>query len=173
MKLWDKREDESPPAFAAFQTYRDLGSERSISHAAKIVEKDISLLERWSTKHKWVLRASAYDAWLDQEAQAKQLKERTEMAKRHAKMAMMVQQKLVERLNEFNADSITPGEIPRWFDVAVKVERLSRGATTETIGLENVNNEELDLSSLSDDELAELDTMLKKARSDGSPAKPA
>lgn len=53
------------PAFAAFAEYRDLGSERSLEQVRQKVGKSLALMERWSTKWKWVSRAQQFDAHID------------------------------------------------------------------------------------------------------------
>jgi hypothetical protein len=165
MKIWDKSLDESPPAWESFQLYRNLGPERSIAKTAEEVGKDISLLERWSSKHKWVLRANAFDAHADQEIQRLQIKERVDMTKRHARMSMLGQQKLVERLNEMAPEDISSSDIPRWLDIVVKVERLSRGVSADTAIDYGPEAPDLDLSGLNDEELERLDELMNKARS--------
>jgi hypothetical protein len=60
--LWDRQPEETAKAFNAFTVYRDLGSLRSIRQAAKALSRSSSLLNDWSRKYGWVVRADAYDA---------------------------------------------------------------------------------------------------------------
>ncbi|KYD28563.1 hypothetical protein B4109_3026 [Geobacillus stearothermophilus] len=53
------------------------------------------------------------------------------MAERHAKQAMMFQNKILERMRSLDPRELSPNDLIRWFDIAVKVERLSRGESTE------------------------------------------
>src|SRR5712691_12687320 len=64
--LWDPQPGESAQAFAAFVEYRDLGPERSIDAVVQKLDKSRTLIGRWSGRWRWVKRARAYDAHLDE-----------------------------------------------------------------------------------------------------------
>lgn len=61
---WTRRDNESTPAYAAFQAYLRLGLKRSLKLAAEELGKTETLLASWSTKHGWVERVSAYDSYI-------------------------------------------------------------------------------------------------------------
>lgn len=72
---WEKREDETPKAFAAFCAYRDMGKGRSLDGAWRRQKGDEKAtapghFTRWSVAHDWEERAAAYDAYLDSVAVA-------------------------------------------------------------------------------------------------------
>lgn len=162
--IWDKKDAESDVAFEAFAVYRDLGASRSIAMAAKKLEKSHQLLERWSAENQWVLRANSWDAYLDKEQQRQTVKERKEMGRRHARIAMQAQAKLIERLNSIRPEQLQASDIPRWLEAAVKVERLARGAdkyNSDTAAQEAA--EELNLRNLSSKDLQQLDDLLRTA----------
>lgn len=79
---WDRAPDETPPAWEAFTTYRDLGpGQRSTAKVAQDLGKTKTLMDGWSARHRWVERARAFDAWVDlraQEALARRAVERKE-----------------------------------------------------------------------------------------------
>lgn len=58
---FDRRKGESDEAFAAFREYLDLGPSRAFPGVARRCGKSVSLIARWSARHDWVDRASAYD----------------------------------------------------------------------------------------------------------------
>ena len=58
---YDQLPKESSKAFAAFRTYLDLGSERSVELAGKKLAKSRKTLDRWVKKFDWVGRARAFD----------------------------------------------------------------------------------------------------------------
>lgn len=66
---WERRSDESPKAFHAFATYRDLGPARSLDRARQALGKNAAgykrLLDEWSSKYAWVERVAAWDAHHD------------------------------------------------------------------------------------------------------------
>lgn len=66
--VWARQDRESPPAFAAFEAYRDLGAGRSIDAVAarlagrqKGAKRAPGRLRKWSVDHRWVERAAAFD----------------------------------------------------------------------------------------------------------------
>ena len=75
---WDRLPKETPKSYAAFLAYVALGARRSVREAARqyhskaIATGEISSAEDttvrtwmgWSSRHKWVSRANARDAWL-------------------------------------------------------------------------------------------------------------
>ena len=53
---WDRQPKESPKAFEAFATYRDMAYQRSLAAVGWKLHKSKTLLERWSAAHGWVER---------------------------------------------------------------------------------------------------------------------
>ena len=94
-------------------------------------------LNRWSSRWRWVERCQQYDDYLEYQLRAQQEKERREMSKRHAKIAMLGQNILVKGMEELLAKvqsgehNLAPAELARLMDVSVKVERLARGESTD------------------------------------------
>ena len=91
---WDRQPGESPEAFEAFATYRDLAAFRSIAAVVQKWHKSRSLIARWSAAHHWVQRVDAWDAWNDQEfrkereqARREMLQDQLELGKKMIKMA--------------------------------------------------------------------------------------
>jgi hypothetical protein len=70
MKPWDRRADdgETPAAWRAFLRYRDLGSNRTLDAVCagqgKSNSRATGTITAWSSRHAWVIRAAAWDAWL-------------------------------------------------------------------------------------------------------------
>jgi hypothetical protein len=61
---WARRRGESAKAFAAARIYIELGSQRSLSKTAQVLQRSphhTRLLKRWSARFQWVKRAAAYD----------------------------------------------------------------------------------------------------------------
>src|SRR4051812_23513801 len=94
-----RQRGESRQGFAAFVAYRDLGPSRSLAKVGRALGKSVALLERWSARWAWVARAAAYDDHLDQQRRAAWVKAVEDMAQRHATIACMMQEKVVQRLN--------------------------------------------------------------------------
>lgn len=129
---WERQPGESGKAYTAFCIYRDLGRERTLIQTSQQVGKYRSLIDRWSAMGKWKDRALAWDAHIDRKVQAATEREKIKMVERHAKQAMLFQQKIFERMQTMTSGELTPSDMVKWFDIAVKIERLSRGESTET-----------------------------------------
>ena len=138
-RAWDRLAGESSKAYHHFCIYRDMGASRSLRQMANVsgctsVRRQ---LNRWSSRWHWVERCQQYDDYLEYQLRAQQEKERREMSKRHAKIAMLGQNILVKGMEELLAKvqngehNLAPAELARLMDVSVKVERLARGESTD------------------------------------------
>lgn len=143
--VWDKRDNESAIAFEAFARYRD--AQESHAQVAAALGKSLQLMYRWSREHAWSARRDAYIAQRDRvatqaqlraigEAEAERTREIAAMNERHIKVARAIMGKIAKRLTDMtDADvaAMEPKDVARWVEVAVKVERLARGVTTEQV----------------------------------------
>ena len=59
------------------------------------------------------------------------------MSARHADYSLQIQEKAIEALNFINPEELKPNDLIKWLDIAVKIERLSRGVSTENIKQES------------------------------------
>lgn len=121
---------ESPAAWAAFISYRDQGSARSLRRVAREWHKSFSLIGRWSRRWGWRQRAREYDLHLDGLRRAAAGRLVQEMAQRHALVAMQAQERVVQRLNSLtqeDVDRMTFGQLASLLQVAVQIERQARG----------------------------------------------
>jgi len=63
---WDRQPGESENAFAAFDAYRLMGSDRSLTKLGGRLGKTRQMIEDWSWRHSWTMRTLAWDqheAW--------------------------------------------------------------------------------------------------------------
>lgn len=97
-------------------------------------------------------RCQSYDDYLDQQARVEQEKERRDMMRRHAKIAVLGQNAVVKGIEKLLAEieqgrrNPTASDLSRLLDVAVRVERLARGQPTEISELGSVAERPLRLS---------------------------
>lgn len=132
-KPWERQEGETPKQFEAFVAYRDMGENRSHVKVANQLSKSVQLISRWSSANNWVERCVAWDNEQDRILRQEQLKEIRKMRDRHAQGAMDMLAKALEGLKGLDSEELSPQDIVKMFAEAVKVERLSRGDTSEVI----------------------------------------
>jgi len=139
IKPWSKLSNETSRQYEAFCIYRDMGIERSILKVAYewSAGGHQSKLKEWSSKYHWVERASAYDEHIDEIKRARNEEAIIEMSARHADYSLQIQEKAIEALKLVKPEELKPNDLIKWYDVAVKIERLSRGLSTENIKQEN------------------------------------
>ena len=64
---WIRTAGESDEAYSAFLAYRDLGADRSLDAVVQELHKSRTILGRWSSRHDWVARSTAWDNHLQAE----------------------------------------------------------------------------------------------------------
>lgn len=178
--IWDRIPGETPREYQKFCAYRDMNTAdkpirtRSLGKLAKEIGFSLDHLKKLSVKNDWVSRCAAYDEHLDRMAREQSEAEIMEMRKNHALLASQMIKKAAKRLLTIPEEEITATDIVRLVDVGVKIERLSRGESTENkqiSGEAKITHQgevkvrspgDLNLSSLSDEELAELEQLLEK-----------
>lgn len=128
---WERQPKESDVAFAAFTVYRDMGPDRSIPKVAQKCTKNVSLIKRWSSTHRWAVRIEAWTDEQDRLMREELIKGVTVMRKNHTDIAVSMLTKALDALGMIPAVDMTMQDIARAVDVAAKLERLSRGEATE------------------------------------------
>lgn len=112
-----------------------MGAQRSHAKAAQGMGKARSVISAWASQWRWSERCSEWDAHIQREADAAHEAAIKDVASRHAMLARALQKKVAERLNAMkeHALDLDAGDIARWLDVAVKIERMSMGMSTQTV----------------------------------------
>jgi hypothetical protein len=117
-------------------------SNRDFAKVSQNLPINVWTLRNWAEKYDWHMRADMRDheaaRLAEQQAIAAKAQELAEankaikdMRARHAQIATVMQGKIVQRLQSLEVDKLTPRDLAYWFDVTVKIERLSRGEPTE------------------------------------------
>jgi hypothetical protein len=166
---WEQLPGESAKAYTAFGLYRDQGPRRSLEEASRAYHRRSApavnttgtgrrrgasgQIRRWAQRWNWSARARAWDQELERVKWSKQVEASAEMAERHAKEALMLQNKAVERLRLLQPQELGPREILSYLVEAAKLERLARGEPTERVAEEH---RFADVKELTDDELARI-----------------
>jgi hypothetical protein len=161
---WDRLPGESAKAYRAFGLYRDLGARRSLNETSRIYHsapqesperprEASGQIRLWANRWSWNARVEAWDQQLEQVKRSKLIEAVEEMADRHVKEAMMLQNKAVERLRQLRPEELKPREILDYLIEAAKLERLARGEPTERIAEEHRFP---NIKELTDEELAAI-----------------
>lgn len=131
---WDRQENESAKAYAAFCAYRDYGIDRSITKVLRTYNDKYgsrSLLNRWSNRFGWVKRCYAYDVFMEKERRKELYIYHLEMTKRHAEQAQLLQEKAISALQDIEPSSLSNQELLRYMEVGMKLEKDAFGYAIE------------------------------------------
>lgn len=148
-KPYDKLPDESSKAYEAFAIYRDMGTERSIEKAWKRYSQSDKrvpgYIGDWARNFNWVIRAAAYDEYVDAQArkvlEREAIKRRADMLKRHALLGKVLQQKSAAYLDKHgidkSSDAISAAKI------GTEMERKAEGLPEYMMEVVNADDSEL------------------------------
>lgn len=173
-KIWERIPGESAKCYNHFCKYRDMPPCRSIRKLASTFKLSRQALEKLSVQFNWVCRVEAYDADLARQVREQNETEIINMRIKHAGIAVQMLEKATEFLNNISNDDISASDVARLVDIGVKIERLSRGESTENTRIDGETKIThtgevnitgiggLDLSKLSDEELMKLEDIFSK-----------
>ena len=121
-EAWERQPEESAKAYRAFEIYRDMGVDRSLSKATEAVyngsASNMRLLAMWSGKHDWVRRAAAWDAKLAErravEAEEEHMRQLASFRERQRKMSQAMSKSALKLLKRADTrlEGLDPAEIP-------------------------------------------------------------
>lgn len=130
---WERLARERVRPFRAFAAFRDMGADRSISAVARQLSVSRQILTRWQARFDWNERVEAFDADLDRQRWRRNQQEALDMADRQARSGVAMQARAMQALQQVDAATLGPRDLTYMMDVAVKIERLARGAPSERI----------------------------------------
>lgn len=186
--IWEKLPTENVNQYAQFAAYRDMaykgGAEavdekgritynrRSEKRSLRRLATELNLansrpLELLSVKFDWQNRVEAYDIDLDRRARQAQEEAVIKMREDHALLGAQMIRKALPCLLKMPEEEISAGDLVRLAGVGVKIERLSRGESTENQSVSGkVEHEgavkvsvetQANLKDLSEEELGQLE----------------
>lgn len=135
-KPWERQPGESGQAFEAFALYRDKGLDRSCAAVARELSKSVPLIKRWCSRYDWVDRVAQYENYLSEKARRKAEKDREDMDTRHSGLALQVQKRILEALNQMEAGEVPSQDMIAAIRLATDLERTSRHGTVKDRELE-------------------------------------
>ena len=101
--LWDRLPGESPRAWNAFVTFRDLAERRTLKAVAEVLNCSVQNIHRWSDRWRWSERTLAYDIHRDEVERRELARGRLEMRRRHMRLGMQMQAIAAHALRELQA----------------------------------------------------------------------
>lgn len=90
----DRQDKETAVAFEAFRCYLEMGTERSTAKVARQLGKTKSLIDRWSSRWKWVDRVREYEGEAISAADQGLLEEIAKRSRRQAEISQLHQEAL-------------------------------------------------------------------------------
>lgn len=143
---WDKRDGETSKTYARFCVFRDMGPLRTLPKLAELIDVPHRTLKLSSQNQEWYPRAEAYDAYIDGLVREQNEKNIIEMTTRHASQAKSLQEKAFRLAFDpaMEGDELDLSKkvwilntISGAYERLAKLERLSRGESTENIQKED------------------------------------
>jgi hypothetical protein len=145
--MFEQQPRESNKAFAAFKTYLELGSQRSLAGAGDKLGKSKRMMEKWSRRFDWPARVQAHGAHLAdierRTAEALAVLAGTDWAQRQAQHRedewqtrselIALAREAIERWKKNAARCGTLEGIARLLDLASKLGRVSSGLALEPV----------------------------------------
>jgi hypothetical protein len=147
---WLRWPDEPENDYARFQCYRDLPPPRRTLENAYLVyqgnpfagedrrQTKATVPPSWKgllVKWRWNDRCARFDIWKEKsQLEAERdgtLEAWREMGERHAREAMALQQKALERLRSLSPNELSAAEVRQFLVQAATLERLARGASLQ------------------------------------------
>lgn len=159
---YERRSNETDPAWQAFVVYRDAGLERSHEKVARALGKSTQLIGRWSRAHQWVKRVRAWDVEIDRRKRLEDLTAIEKMRRRQIDIATKMQtlglselEKLTTNAEALEKENAVPAElILKLIDQGAKLERLNRGEPSDIVQQQSASD--LDPTQLTTEELRDL-----------------
>lgn len=172
VRCWERLAVEADPEWLSWCSFRDLGEIRSLLLVSRINGARLEDLATWQARYRWQDRSKAFDVYLDR-IHADRGRALLDAPKavadgRHLQLIDEVLSlvrseiaKLRRASVEAEGPTVSASAISRILDQTAKLERLVRGEATERVEIST-----LDLSKLSDSELATLRDLTLRATRD-------
>jgi len=129
---WERRADETNQSWNAFCMYRDFGVDRGLLKAITlngVPSTRYGVWCKWSAKFDWVKRCGSYDTYLDGLKRAEREKEYAGREKMYQRITEKVLSIVEKRLNGFDPEELSQGNVMEWIKNSVDIERTIFGKT--------------------------------------------
>jgi hypothetical protein len=131
--VWERQPGESIKRFSQFVTYRDAGLTRTLANTAKTLTLSAPYVRAVSLRFRWPERVAAFDREHDRAFLAKMATDRKKAAQLHVALGTALFSKVRERLNTLQVNTLTPTEMTRLAEVALKLQQSGLGLPDSTV----------------------------------------
>lgn len=163
--LWDRLPGERSKVYQRFEVYRDIGPQRTMTAAARLLKLSYPTVLDNAQRFAWVERAEAWDKEMERTRAFAHRDAVAEMKKRQVQESKALQHKAVERLKTMELSELKPRDVLSFITEAAKMERMALGQPTEIVQRTGDALASLDLTRLTEAELASLEAIVAKAQS--------
>ncbi len=132
---WERQPGETVKRYAQFCAYRDLGRARTLRKVSETLTLSADYVRHVAAAMLWVQRAEAFDRHRDELHQAVWLDARREAAERDAAILSEAVQRVAERLRILDAEELSPHDLIRLLDVAMRHRRALFGDPQMTVAV--------------------------------------
>lgn len=144
--MWERRDDDTNASWNAFCMYRDYGVDRGLLKAIalnRVSRTRYGVWCKWSAKYDWVKRCGAYDSYLDGLKRSEREKEFGEREKMYQKLTEKVLSIVSKRLDGFDPEELTQGNVIDWLKNSIDIERTIFGKSDASNGNGNSDGKSL------------------------------
>lgn len=122
---WMRQDGETNPSYEAFRAYMRL---RSTTKVAEELEKSITLVTGWCTRHRWVERMAAYDSHIARAETDDYAGELAKVRTRHVELTDKLLDHLDRRLDAMISMDVDP--TVRWTQAFIAATKAQIQAVT-------------------------------------------
>jgi hypothetical protein len=138
--IWERLDGETPAHYAKFCTYRDWphehdGDKRSLRKAAPNGNGGHShaLMSALSSRFNWIVRAAAYDDYVEGRLRKRLEESRLRMKERQVKLGISMQDMAQTSLQTGVIQPESVSDIVKLAESGTRIERLAQGESTENV----------------------------------------
>lgn len=118
---WERLDNETSRAYAAFRHYRDLGLQRRVD--AVPVTCTLRTVERWYSHYDWPARVRAWDDEIHRLDDAERLEAIRTMHANHQRAGRAALRKGLQALEQLDPTEIGAGQVARLLELGARLER--------------------------------------------------
>lgn len=151
----------------AFSAYWELGADRSIERLRAYLAEErrapsLRSLYKWSSEFRWQDRINKLEAEARREEDELRIAAIREMYERHAREALLLQQRGTEWLANMDGTRLKPDTAIRAVVEGVRMERLAKGEPTDRKEIQGELSIRTRIEALADEELDRLLALVER-----------